>query len=111
MAHNSAWISYDGTARVVLALVLLIAAGGAAYTGTRLHLPVRASTPGQKAANFMLAAWVFAITAFLCCVGVLVDLARQDHLPHARPPDPITPVTLYGRGSDLRHYRSHQRLP
>jgi hypothetical protein len=99
MAHNSVWISYDGTARVVLALVLLIAAGGAAYAGTRLRLPARAPAPGQKAANFMLAAWMFAITAFLCCVGILIQLARQDHLPHARPPDPITPVTFTAVGA------------
>ena len=30
MAQYGTWISYSGTARVVLALVLLIAAGGAA---------------------------------------------------------------------------------
>jgi hypothetical protein len=94
MAHDSAWISYSGTARVVLALVLLIAAGGAAYAGIRLPLPARAPRPGQKTANFMLAAWIAAMTAFLGCVGILVQQARRDHLPHARPPDPITPVTL-----------------
>lgn len=94
MAHDSAWISYSGTARVVLALVLLIAAGGAAYAGTRLPLPARAPRPGQKTANFMLAAWIVAMTAFLGCVGVLSQQARRDHLPYARPPDPITPVTL-----------------
>lgn len=94
MAHDSVWISYSGTARVVLALVLLIAAGGTAYAGTRLPLPARAPRPGQKTANFMLAAWIFAMTAFVVCVGVVVQQARRDHLPHVRPPDPITPVTL-----------------
>jgi hypothetical protein len=94
MAHYSAWVSYSGTDRVVLAIVLFIAAGGAAYAGTRLPLPARAPRPGQKAANFMLAAWIAAMTAFLGCVAVLVQQARRDHLPNARPPDPITPVTL-----------------
>lgn len=98
MAHDSVWISYSGTARVVLALVLLIAAGGTAYAGTRLPLPARAPRPGQKTANFMLAAWIFAMTAFLVCVGVVVQQARRDHLPHARPPDPVTPVTLTAVG-------------
>src|SRR5271170_429666 len=94
MPHYSVWVSYSGTARVVLALVLLIAAGGAAYAGTRLPRPVRAPRPGQKAANFMLAAWIAAMTAFLGCVGFIGQQARRDHLPNARPPDPITPVTL-----------------
>jgi hypothetical protein len=94
MAQYGTWISYSGTARVVLALVLLIAAGGAAYAGTRLPLPVRAPRPGQKAANVMLAAWIVAITAFLGCVGFVSQQARRDHLPHLRPPDPILPVTL-----------------
>jgi hypothetical protein len=94
MAQHGTWISYGGTARVALALVLLIAAGSVAYAGTRLPLPVRAPRPGQKAANFMLAAWIVAITAFLGCVGFIMQQAQRDHLPHARPPDPITPVTL-----------------
>jgi hypothetical protein len=94
MAQYGTWISYSGTARVVLALVLLIAAGGAAYAGTRLPLPVRAPRPGQKAANVMLAAWIVAITAFLGCVGFISQQEHRDHLPHARPPDPITPITL-----------------
>ncbi len=46
MAHYSVWISYSGTTRVVLAIVLLIAAGGAAYAGTRLPLPARKSHLG-----------------------------------------------------------------
>ena len=99
MAHYSAWVSYSGTDRVVLAIVLSIAAGGAAYAGTRLPLPARAPRPGQKAANFMLAAWIAAMTAFLGCVAVLVQQARRDHLPNARPPDPITPVTLTAVGA------------
>jgi hypothetical protein len=99
VAHDGIWISYSGTAKVVLALVLLIAAGGAAYAGTRLRLPARAPRPGQKAANFMLAAWIAAMTAFLACVGFLGQQAHRDHLAYARPPDPITPVTLTAVGA------------
>ena len=99
MAHYSVWVSYSGTARIMLALVLLIAGGGAAYAGTRLPRPARAPRPGQKAANFMLAAWIAAMTAFLGCVGFLGQQARRDHLPNARPPDPITPVTLTAVGA------------
>ena len=99
MAQYSTWISYSGTVRVVLALVLLIAAGGAAYAGTRLPLPARAPRPGQKTANFMFAAWIAAMTAFLGCVGFLGQQARRDHLRYVRPPDPITPVTLTAVGA------------
>src|SRR5215469_2074196 len=93
-----AWISYGGTARIALAIVLLAAAGGVAYAGTRLALPARAPRPGQAAANFMLAAWAIAVTAFLACASAYVHQARRDHLLHARPPDPITPVTFISVG-------------
>jgi hypothetical protein len=46
----------------------------------------------------MLAAWVIAITAFLACATAYVQQARQHHLTTARPPDPITPVTLISVG-------------
>ena len=112
MAHDSIWISYSGTARVVLALVLLIVAGGTAYAGTRLPLPARAPRPGQKTANFMLAAWIAAMTAFRgVASGSSTQQARRDHLP-SRP----ATGSHYARYSDrrrspLRHHRSHQQLP
>ena len=82
-----------GTARMVLAVVLLAAAGGVAYAATRLPLSVRPPTPGEGARTFMLVIWGFAIIAFLVCLPVYVKHARQEHLLHAAPPDPITPVT------------------
>jgi hypothetical protein len=94
MAQYSTWISYGGAAKIILAIVLLIAAAAVAYAGTRLPLPARAPRPGQAAANLMLAAWVAAIIAFVGCVSVLVQQARREHLHQIRPPDPITPVTL-----------------
>jgi hypothetical protein len=39
MTQYGTWVSYGGAARVGLALVLLAAAGGLAYAGTRLPLP------------------------------------------------------------------------
>jgi hypothetical protein len=56
MAQYGTWVSYGGTAKVTLAIVLLIAAAGLAHARTRLPLPARAPQPGQAAANFMLAA-------------------------------------------------------
>jgi hypothetical protein len=95
---NYGWISYGSAGRLALAIVLLFAAGGVAYAGIRFPLPARVPRPGQATANFMLAAWVIAITAFLACASVYVQQARRDHLTNARPPDPITPVTLISVG-------------
>jgi hypothetical protein len=87
------WVSYDGAARIVLAVVLVAAAGGVAYAGIRLPLPVRPARPSEGARTFMLVTWGFAITAFLVCLPIYVKQARREHLFHAAPPDPITPVT------------------
>lgn len=87
------WVSYSGTARIALAVVLLAAAGGVAYAAVRLPLPVRLPTPGEGARTFMLVIWGFAVTAFLVCLPIYVKHARQEHLLHATPTDPVTPVT------------------
>ena len=87
------WVSYGGTARIVLAVVLVAAAGGVAYAGIRLPLPVRPARPSEGARTFMLVTWGFAITAFLVCLPIYVNQARREHLFHAAPADPITPVT------------------
>jgi len=36
MPQYGTWVSYGGTARIVLAIVMVAAAGGVAYTGTLL---------------------------------------------------------------------------
>jgi hypothetical protein len=92
------WISYGGTAKIALVIVLLITAGGVAYAGTASALPVRPPKPGSAAAHVMFAAWVIAITAFLACLSAYFHQARKDHLLHARPPDPITPITFISVG-------------
>jgi hypothetical protein len=94
MAQYGTWVSYSGAARVLLTGILLIAAAGVAAAGTRLPRPARLPRPGPVAANTMLAAWVVSIVAFLACVSDLAQQARREHLPQARPPDPITPVTF-----------------
>ena len=93
MAQHSLWATYSGTARVTLAVILLIAAAGVVYAGTRLRRPVRLPHPGRITTNVMLAIWVAAIVAFLAGVSAIAQHARQEHLTATRPPDPITPVT------------------
>lgn len=87
------WVSYGGTARIVLAVVLVAAAGGVAYAGIRLPLPVRPARPSEGARTLILVTWGLAITAFLVCLPIYVKQARREHLFHTAPPDPITPVT------------------
>jgi len=94
MTEYGTWVSYSGTARIVLAIVLLAAAGGVVFAGTRLALPIRPARPGEGTRTFMLVTWGLAITAFLVCLPIYVHQARREHLFHGTPADPITPVTV-----------------
>ncbi len=94
VTQSGTWVSYGGAARMVLAVVLLAAAGGVAYAAIRLPLPVRPSTPGEGARTFMVVIWGFAIIAFLICLPIYVKHARREHLLHARPPIPSRPLRL-----------------
>jgi hypothetical protein len=98
MTHHGTWIGYSGNARIVLAIVLLAAAGGVAYAGIRLRHPLRPPMIGETAKNCLLAAWFFAIAAFLVCVAFYVQQLQREYPHHARPADPITPVTFIAVG-------------
>jgi hypothetical protein len=98
MTTEGAWIGYSGTARIGLAVVLLVLAGGVAYAGTRWPRPLPARRPRPAVANLMLAIWVLAITVFLVCASVYARQARHELPGRATPTDPITPVTLLGVG-------------
>jgi hypothetical protein len=87
------WVSYSGAARMDLAIVLVAAAAGIGYAGTRLRGPIQLPKPGQTASWMMAVAWVFAIMAFLICLKQYARTMRQHHLLHGLPSDPITPVT------------------
>jgi hypothetical protein len=95
-AQYGTWVSYGGTGKIVLALVLLAAAGGAAYAGIRLTLPLRPARPSEKARTAPVVAWLFAIALLLVCVAADVKQMRREHLLHAVPADPITLVTVIG---------------
>ena len=49
------WVSYGGGEAILLAIVLLVLAGGLAYAGKRLRAPLRVTRPGCTAAAFMIA--------------------------------------------------------
>ena len=93
MPQYGTWVSYGGTARIVLAVVMVAAAGSVVYAGTLLPLPLRPARPGEAARTFMLVIWGIAITAFLVCVPIYVRHARAERLYHGAPPTPIFPIT------------------
>jgi hypothetical protein len=93
---EQAWISYSGTAEIVLAIILAAAAAAVAYAGIRLPLPVRPPRPGRTAKIVMFAVWVTAIVAFLVCVTAYEAQVSGAGFAHVSRSDPITPVTLIG---------------
>jgi hypothetical protein len=98
MTIHGTWVSYSGTAKIVLAVVLVTAAAAIAYAGVRLPLPARPPRPGKTAKTMILAAWVFAIAALLVCGAAYLAQASQKGLRTAPTITPITPVTLTGVG-------------
>ena len=95
MTQYGTWVSYDGGARIWLAVGLLAAAGSLVYAGTRLPLPARAARPGKVAAVVMLVAWAAAIVAFLACATIYVrQYLHEYHPTQAAPTDRIAPVTF-----------------
>jgi hypothetical protein len=96
MTRYASWISYSGTAEIVLVAVLAVAAAAVAYAGARLPLPARLPMPGRKAKIVMLAAWVLAIAALLVSTAAYIVQVSKAGLAHAPRTNPITPVTLTG---------------
>jgi hypothetical protein len=98
MTGHGSWISYSGSAGIVLAVVLVAAAAAVAYAGTRLPLPARLPRPGRATKIMMLAAWVLAIVLLLVCARVYTTQVYRAGLERTPAADPITPVTLIGVG-------------
>jgi hypothetical protein len=87
------WVSFGGTARLVLAIILLVAAGFAVYAGIRFRRPVPVPRPGRALSIGMFVAWGLAIVAFLAGFAAYVRQVRLDHLAKAQPANPISMVT------------------
>ena len=94
MTQYGTWFSYSGSGRLVLAIVLLAAAGGIAIAGARLSHPVTPPRPGRFVSALMLVAWAFALGAFAIGLSVYIHQLVRDHLAKAPPSDPIFPVTM-----------------
>ena len=94
MTQYGTWISYGGSARLILAIILLAAAGGLAYAGIRLRRPVRVRRPGSALTAYILLAWGLAGVAFLSCLAAYVSQEVREHIAKAPPADPISLVTF-----------------
>ena len=97
MIHYGTWVPYSGSARLILAIVLLAVAAAVAIAGTKLPLPARLPRPGKNATTLMVVAWALSIIAFLACVGIYGTQAHREHLA-GRPADNIFPITLIAAG-------------
>jgi hypothetical protein len=94
MTQYGTWVSYGGSARIALAIILLAAAGGLAYAGTRFRRPVPLPRPGRALTVVILLAWVLALGAVLAGVALYARQERHDHIAKAPPADPITVLTM-----------------
>ena len=94
MTQSGTWVSYSGSARLILAIILLAAAGGLVFGGIRLRRPLRLPRPGSTLTLFMLVAWGLAGVAFLSCLAANVAQERREHIAKVPPADPITLWTL-----------------
>jgi hypothetical protein len=89
------WLSYSGTSRAGLAIILVAVAAVAIYAGTRLHRPILLPKPSVQVKVILGTGLVLAIVAFLICASVFVSGLRQHNLLRIVPkdPSPIAPVT------------------
>jgi hypothetical protein len=95
MAQHASWVSYSGSSRIVLAIILLIIAAGVAAAGARLPRPAALPRPSRNTTVVLFTVWMVAIFAFIGVLSVLAQQAQQAHPGRARAtgPGPIAPVT------------------
>jgi hypothetical protein len=71
------WVSYSSGEGILLAVVLLVVAGGFTYAARRLRTPLRVTRPGGTVAAFMIAIWLLAICNVLVATHVYGLQVRQ----------------------------------
>src|SRR5262249_43862871 len=82
----AAWVPYSGGKSILLAIVLLIVAGGFAYAGKRLRAPLKVTPPGRTATGFMIAIWLLAIYT-VNIVWLVYGLQLKQAYPNFVAPD------------------------
>jgi len=95
------WLPYEGSAAIVLALVLLLVACGFAYAGKRLRTPIAITRPRGVAARFIIVIWLLSGYTFFVVwfvYGLQVKLAYPGFVaPRVRVGTffPDAPVTFF----------------
>jgi hypothetical protein len=89
------WLSYAGTARIGLAIVLVAVAAVVVYAGARLRRPIVPPRPSPRVKVIIVAGLGVAIVAFLVSFIGYANALRRDNLLRVLPknPSPIAPVT------------------
>ncbi len=95
-AHYGEWLSYGGTARLALAVALLVIAAGVAFAAIRLRLPVGPARPSAAARKVRLWTWLVALAVLLACTAADLKHMAAEHLLRALPADNVAPVTFTG---------------
>jgi hypothetical protein len=91
------WVSYGGDARIWLAIILLVAAGGVILAGIWLPLPIRTARPGLVGRGPLIFVWLASIPAFLVALTIYLRQFIHDYGVNtlaAEPKDPIAPITF-----------------
>jgi hypothetical protein len=86
----ASWLPYGAGEAIMLAIVLLVAAGGFAYAGKRLRAPLEVVRPGRATAAFMIVIWLLAIYTFAIAMGVYGLQLKQAY------PDFVAPRVRVG---------------
>jgi hypothetical protein len=86
----ASWVSYGGGEAILLAIVLLVVAGGFAYAGRWLRTPVSVARPGGVTTGFMIAICLLAIYNVLVATFVYGLQLKQAY------PDFVAPRVRVG---------------
>jgi hypothetical protein len=97
-AQDGTWLSYGGAARLLLAIILAVAAAGIAYAAMRLPLPIGPASRSKTGRRASVLIWLLSLVVLVVCLAIAVKHEVDQHLFQTAPTDPITPMTLIAAG-------------
>ncbi len=94
MNGHGTWSTLNGSGAIILALVLLVIAGGLAYLGTRVRRPLEFKRPGWTLGGLIIALFVLSVYTFLIAVTAYLTALVQQHPDYVGSANVITPFTF-----------------
>ena len=88
--RRTSWVSYGEVEAILLAIALLVVAGGFAYLGKWLRAPLAVTRPGGTAAGFMIVIWLLTIYTVVVATWVYGLQVKQSY------PDFVAPRVRVG---------------